>query len=89
MDGTSHEMGWEESCRSQVVRASYKSHCLDPWCFCLSLLLLNVLLGEVKALGPVLCLDEDVEEEAVLPKAITVVTGRIKRNSQEEEAASQ
>lgn len=55
--------------------------CLDSWHFCLSLLF--HVLGEVKALGPVLCLHKNVKEGAVLPKAITVVTMGIKRNSQE------
>lgn len=55
--------------------------CLNLWHFCLSLLF-NVL-GEVKALGPVFCLDKNGKEGAVLPKAIIVSTVGIKRNSQE------
>lgn len=54
---------------------------LDSWHLCLSLLF-NVL-GEVKALSPVLCLDKNVKDGTVLPNAITGVAVGIKRNSQE------
>lgn len=49
---TSHEVGREEAQRAQMLRASCKSRYLDSERFCLSLLLLNALQGEVKARGP-------------------------------------
>ena len=56
---TSHEVGQEEAQRAQMLSASCKSRYLDSERFCLSLLLLNALWGEVKARGPVFCLGKD------------------------------
>lgn len=55
--------------------------CLDSWHFCLSLLF--DVLGEVKALGPVLCQHKNVNQGAVLPNTMTGITVGMKRNSQE------
>lgn len=49
---TSHDVGWEEAQRAQMLSASCKSRYLDSEHFCLSLFLLNALRGEVKARGP-------------------------------------